>query len=76
MEKGDMSKRYEIICPYCGKVQYACKSIFHEWGVADGGHGCCLGCRKAMRLVFSERLQAMKAERWEEVDIYEGPEVK
>lgn len=76
MAEGDMRKRYEITCPYCGRVQYACRSTFHEWGVADGGHGICLGCRKAMRLVFSERSQAMKAERWEEVDIYEGPEEK
>ncbi len=76
MAKGDMSKRYKIICPYCGKVQYACKSVFHELGVEAGGYGRCLGCRKAMRLVFSERLQAMKAERWEEVDIYERPEEK
>ena len=69
-------KRYEITCPYCGKVQYACKPIFHGLGVADAGHGTCLGCKGAMRLVFSERLQAMKAERWEEAGIYEGPEEK
>ena len=39
----DKRKRYEIICPHCGKVQYACKSIFHEWGVEDGGTWNMLG---------------------------------
>lgn len=58
-------KRYEIICPHCGKVQYACKSIFHEWGVEDGGHGTCLECKGIMRLIFSEESQTMKAEKWE-----------
>ena len=51
MAEGDMRKRYEITCPYCGRVQYACRSTFHEWGVADGGHGICLGCRKDRKSV-------------------------
>ena len=29
----DSRKRYKIICPYCGKEQYACKSIAHELGI-------------------------------------------
>lgn len=29
----DKRKRYQIICPYCGKVQYACKSILQEMGL-------------------------------------------
>ena len=61
----DTRKRYEITCPYCGKVQYACKSIFHVWGIADGGHGICLECKGFMRLIFNEKEQAMKAEKWE-----------
>lgn len=60
----DARKRYEITCPYCGKVQYACKSIFHEWGIADGGHGTCLECKEFMRLIFNEKEQVMKAEKW------------
>ncbi|MCX4351740.1 MAG: hypothetical protein OSJ60_08885 [Lachnospiraceae bacterium] len=58
-------KRYKIICPYCGRTQYACKSIFHEMGVADGGHGTCLECKEHMRLIFNEKEQLMKAEKWE-----------
>ena len=38
----DVRKRYEIICPYCGMVQYACKSIAQEEGLANLGHGVCL----------------------------------
>ncbi len=60
----DKRKRYEIICPYCGKVQYACKSILHEMGVEDGGYGKCLDCGERMRLIFSEESQDMKAEKW------------
>lgn len=60
----DTRKRYKIVCPYCGKVQYACKSIFHEWGMADGGHGTCLECKESMRLIFNEEEQAMRAEKW------------
>lgn len=48
----DINKRYEISCPHCGKVQYACLSIIHTWGVADGGHGSCMDCKESMRLVF------------------------
>lgn len=58
-------KRYKITCPYCGKVQYACKSVFHEMGIADGGHGTCCECKKPMHLIFNEELQSMKAEIWE-----------
>lgn len=61
----DKRKRYEIMCPYCGRVQYACKSILHEMGIEDGGHGICLACEKNMRLIFNENEQIMKAEKWE-----------
>lgn len=62
----DTRKRYEITCPHCGKVQYACKSLFHELGVADGGYGRCLNCEEAMRLIFNEEIQAMRTEKWED----------
>ena len=61
----DERKRYEITCPYCGKVQYACKSILHEMGIEDGGRGKCLSCGGAMCLIFNEELQEMKADRWQ-----------
>ena len=60
----DTRKRYRIVCPHCGKVQYACKSILHEMGVEVGGHGKCLDCGERMRLIFSEESQDMKAEKW------------
>ncbi len=56
------NKRYEIICPYCGKVQYACLSILHTWGIADGGRGKCLGCKKIMTLVFDYEAGTMIAQ--------------
>lgn len=62
----DTRKRYEIICPYCGKVQYACKSIAQEEGIADWGSGTCLECRGFMRLIFDEGTQSMRAEKWED----------
>lgn len=57
----DINKRYEIICPHCGKVQQACLSIFHTWGAADGGRGTCLDCKKNMRLVFDYETEEMTA---------------
>ena len=61
----DSRKRYKIICPYCGKVQYACKSIFHEMGIYDAGHGGCLDCKKPMRLVYNPETDKMQADKWE-----------
>lgn len=48
----DTRKRYKVICPHCGKVQYCCKSILHEMGVENGGYGRCLECGNHMRLIF------------------------
>lgn len=59
----DTRKRYEITCPHCGKIQYACKSILHEWGIAEGGHGTCLECKGLMRLILHEKEQIMRAEK-------------
>ena len=61
----DKRKRYEIICPYCGNVQYACKSILHEMGIEDGGRGKCLDCGKHMRLIFDGESQNMRSEKWQ-----------
>lgn len=57
----DFNKRYEIICPHCGKVQYACLSILHTWGVTDGGRGTCTECKKSMKLVFDFSAEIMTA---------------
>lgn len=59
------NERIMIICPYCGKVQCACKSIAHEMGLSDCGHGTCLKCKGFMRLKFNEDSQEMIAEKWE-----------
>lgn len=61
----DNRKRYKIFCPYCGKEQYACKSIAHELGMSNAGHGTCLDCKGFMRLIFNEESQEMTAEKWE-----------
>lgn len=61
----DKRKRYDIICPYCGKVQYACKSLAHEWGIADAGHGNCLKCGGFMKLLYNQENDSMTAEEWE-----------
>ena len=61
----DNRKRYEITCPRCGKIQYACKSIFHEMGMYDTGHGRCLGCREHMRLQYDPKTDTMEAIKWE-----------
>lgn len=63
----DTGKRYEIICPYCSMVQYACKSIAQEEGLANIGHGVCLECKGFMHIMFDEGAQSMKAEKWEAV---------
>lgn len=64
-EVEDNRKRYKIICPYCGKVQYACKSIMHEWGIEDAGHGGCLDCKGFMKLLYNAESDTMTAEKWE-----------
>ncbi len=61
----DSRKRYKIICPYCGRVQYACKSIFHEMGIYDAGHGSCLDCKKPMGLAYNPETDTMQADKWE-----------
>lgn len=61
----DKRKRYQIICPYCGKVQYVCKSILQEMGVADAGHGDCLECGGFMKLIYNQPADIMAAEIWE-----------
>lgn len=61
----DSRKRYKIICPYCGRVQYACKSIFHEMGLYDAGHGTCLECKGSMRLEYNPEADTMQADKWE-----------
>lgn len=57
----DVNKRYRITCPYCGKIQYTCLSIAHMWGIANGGRGICLECKKAMTLVFDYEAELMTA---------------
>ena len=57
----DVNKRYEITCRYCGKVQYACLSILHTWGIAEGGRGKCQNCKKIMTLVFDYDAEEMTA---------------
>lgn len=64
---GDNRKRYEITCPHCGKIQYACKSIFHEMGAYDAGRGRCLGCGEPMRLQYDPKTDTMEAIRWETI---------
>ena len=61
-------KRYKIICPYCGRVQYAAKSVFHELGVSRAGHGVCLKCTGEMRLVFHGETDSMAAEEWKSAE--------
>ena len=42
-------------------TQYACLSIAHTCGIADGGRGICLECKKVMTLVFDYEAEAMTA---------------
>lgn len=37
-------------------------------GIANGGYGRCLDCGEAMRLIFDEEIQAMRAEKWDDPD--------
>lgn len=61
----DERKRYKIICPYCNKTLYACKSIAHTIGMTDLGHGTCLYCNGFMKLTYSSATDSMKAEKWD-----------
>lgn len=61
--EGDKRKRYQIICPYCGKVQYACKSMLHEMGYNEAGYGTCIGCKGFMKLVYNPKSDTMTARK-------------
>ena len=61
---GAERKRYRIICPYCGRVQYACKSMLHEMGYNEAGCGICMECRKFMKLAYSPESDTMTAGEW------------
>lgn len=61
----DEPKIYKIICPYCGEVQYAQKSIVQEWGL-NIGHGTCLYCYGFMKLNYDDKNDIMIAEEWRE----------
>lgn len=63
-EDEDDRKRYEIICPHCGEMQYVCKSILHELGVSRGGYASCLKCGGKMNLVFDYGSETMTAKKW------------
>lgn len=58
----DEQKRYRITCPYCGKVQYACKSMCQEAGI-NAGHGTCQYCYASMKLVFDYDRDTMESEK-------------
>ena len=45
-------KRYKVICCKCNKEIYATKSIFHEMGMFDLGHGRCLHCNTSLQLIY------------------------
>lgn len=47
----DEQKRYRITCPYCRKIQYACKSMCQEMGI-NVGHGICQYCYDTIKLTF------------------------
>ncbi len=61
----DDAKRYEIRCPYCGSVQYACKSVLQESGI-NMGHGTCIDCRQLMKLDFDYEKDAMAAGKFKQ----------
>lgn len=65
MEK-ENRKTYEFECPVCGKVLWACKSIFQEMGMLDMGHGRCMGCDTSLNLTVDEERDRMIAVRFEE----------
>ena len=54
-------KSYKIICPGCGKVQYACKSLGHKLGILDAGYGECLECALSLKIVYDPDKDDMTA---------------
>lgn len=63
----DKRKRYQINCPYCGKAQYACKSMLHEMRYYEAGRGTCMNCKGFMKLICNPESDTMTAEEWETV---------
>lgn len=64
-EDEDDRKRYEITCPHCGEIQYACKSIGQSIGLALFGFGICLKCNKSMNLIYDKSNDTMRTEKIE-----------
>lgn len=54
-------KRYKIICPSCGRVQYACKSILQKMGLSVG-YAACFYCNEMMQLIYCYETDSMTAE--------------
>ncbi|MDE6365168.1 MAG: hypothetical protein K2L86_13060 [Lachnospiraceae bacterium] len=64
----DRGKTYKIVCPHCGKEQYACKSMFQEIGI-DAGIGTCLHCQERMILIYNQENDTMAAGKWERLGV-------
>lgn len=61
----DTRKRYKCECAKCQHIFYACKSIFHEWGMLESGCGSCPECETFLRLIFDEKNNKMLSVLWE-----------
>lgn len=61
-----MSKeRYSCKCPVCGHEFWAAKSLAHEMGILDGGHGSCPSCGTFHNLTLDEGNKKMLVKPWD-----------
>lgn len=58
-------RRYEGICPVCGKKIYICKSLAMEIGI-NIGVGTCLHCKTFLHITFNPERQDMNLEKFED----------
>jgi transcription elongation factor Elf1 len=61
----DNRKRYEGICPKCGKTMYICKSIAMIEGI-NTGTGNCPQCGLFLHMKFNQEEQRMDLEPFED----------
>jgi hypothetical protein len=59
-------KRYKIICCNCGEDIYATKSIFHQMGMLDLGHGRCCYCNTSLQLIYNPDNDTMSSKLFDE----------
>ncbi len=68
MKTEDNRKRYKCVCPICGEVFWACKSIFQEsYAMHEFGAASCIKCKTFLRLTYHPESNTMSTARYKPI---------